>query len=155
MKWRLLCTLLLSTSQTFAEPIWHCSRTALAEKDALFKDDKNQFSIASQSASEGVIGVSLNDLIDVYSGARISISGLPLSACFMTEEEQLTSEALSSLGHETAIIKALSKKSSIVQSNIHQVSNAKQMIACIEKNFPAVGYLDRPIETEAIQPCFK
>lgn len=151
-----VASILMATS-ALAAPVWHCSRSANTDADSNLvatpaKED--QFSIASFNSSADVIGVSVRDLIDIYTGTPVRIGGLPLSACFLLGNEQLTNEALSSLGINHNTIQALARKSNIVHSNVYYVSDEAQMNACITKNFPAVGYLSNPIDTTKIQPCF-
>jgi hypothetical protein len=153
MKWPLICTICICTC-SWSQPIWHCSRStgvvAHVENDA----KEGQFSIASFNSAVEVIGVSINDLIDVYSGLQIRIGGLPLSACFMPSNEPLTSSALTSLGLQPSAIQSLARKSSIVQSNLYLVTNDQQMLSCIEQHFPAVGYLASPTDAHNVSPCF-
>jgi hypothetical protein len=153
MKWPLFFTL-ISLGTAWADPIWHCSRNAQASTNLNAQAHSQEFSIASLNASANVISVSISDLIDVYSGVPVRIGGMPLSACFMSSNETLSTTALSSIGLQASAIQALAKKSAIVQTNLHLASTEKQMLLCIEKHFPAVGYLDEPKETEAVQPCF-
>jgi hypothetical protein len=110
--------------------------------------------LLSFNSSAEVIGVSISDLIDVYSGIPVRIGGMPLSACFMSGNDTLSKTALTSLGLQLSTIQALSKKSAIVQTNLHLVATEGQMVLCIEKHFPAVGYLNEPKETNKLQPCF-
>jgi len=72
----------------------------------------------------------------------------------MPSNQELTSSALTSLGLQTATIQALARKSSIIQSHLFFVTNEKQMMACIAKNYPAVGYLEGPTSTDGVRPCF-
>ena len=137
----------------WAEPIWHCSRNTGAVKDDVVSQS-NQFAIASMGNSEVVIGVSISDLIDVYGGIRVNIGGEPLSACFISGHDEFTASALKSLGLQPSAIQALARKSTIVQSHLYMVTDEKQMRACIERHFPAVGYLSTPTETERLMPCF-
>ena len=153
MKWLLLCVVAINT-YAFADPVWHCSRNTEAEKSALINQQKEQFSIASVNSSVDTIGISINDLIDVYSGIPVRIGGLPLSACFIPSREQLTTTASTALGLQPAAIQALARKSAIIQSNLYFVTNEQQMLSCIAQHFPAVGYLDEPNETNSVQPCF-
>lgn len=153
MKWPLLLSL-ISLGNAWADPVWHCSRSAETNTAVISQTQSQEFSIASFNSSGNVIGVSINDLIDVYSGIPVRIGGIALSACFMPSNDALSTTALTSLGLQASAIQALSKKSAIVQTNLHLVSNEGQMLSCIEKHFPAVGYLDDPKETETVQPCF-
>lgn len=152
MKHSLLLSLLISCS-AIADPVWHCSRNAQAATGAP-TSVQNQFSLASLSSSADVISVSINDLIDVYSGVPVRIGGLPLSACFMLGNGGLTSAALTSLGLQPTAIQALAKRSAIIQSNLYSVTNHSQMLSCIARHFPAVGYLNESNETTEVQPCF-
>jgi hypothetical protein len=153
MKWTLILSL-ITLGTAWADPIWHCSRNAQSSTTLESQSQSQEFSIASFNASANVIGVSINDLIDVYSGIPVRIGGIALSACFMPSNDALSTTALTSLGLQASAIQALSKKSAIVQTNLHLVANEGQMLLCIEKHFPAVGYLDEPKETETVQPCF-
>lgn len=152
---RAAITLLFVVSNTWADPIWQCSRTQeqQAQSPHTSKAD-DQFSIASFGNSSDVIGVSIRDLIDIYSGTPVRIGGLPLSACFMLGDGTLSQTALTSLGLKSQTIQALARKSSIVQNNLFYVSNEEQMLSCIAKNFPAVGYLSAPTEDTNSLPCF-
>lgn len=155
MKWTLLCTLAVSFT-AMADPVWHCSRNIEKGEDVSSSRQakENEFSIASFNSSADVIGVSISDLIDIYSGSPVRIGGLPLSACFMPNQQGLTSAALTSLGLQASSIQALARKSAIVQNNLFFVATEKQMVNCIAQHFPAVGYLDEPTQTSEVQPCF-
>jgi hypothetical protein len=117
-------------------------------------DASEQFSLASMSSAPDVIGVSIRDLIDIYSGVPVRVGALPLSACFMPGQDALSLAALQSLGLQPSAIQALARKSSIVQSNLHLVTDEQQMSACISRHFPAVGYLSKPVDTDKVLPCF-
>jgi hypothetical protein len=146
---------LFAAASVYADPVWHCSRNSNESNAAIATPAvENQFSIASFNSSAEVIGVSVRDLIDVYTGTAVRIGGLPLSACFLVGNDALTVSALTSLGLNLKTIGSLARKSSIVQSNLYHVNDETQMGACIAKNFPAVGYLNKPIETDNYLPCF-
>ncbi len=149
-----LLTLLFHSLAASAQPVWHCSRNATEQQDSALSTQNDQFSIASINSSAETIGVSINDLIDIYSGVPVRVSGIPLSACFMPSDQSLTSAALSSLGLQQSTIQSLARKSTIIQSNIFFVNTPNQMQTCIGKNFPAVGYLNEPLNTDKIHPCF-
>jgi len=153
-----LCTaiaLLFVASNSLADPIWQCSRTQATDaQSAKASKVDDQFSIASFGSSSDVISISIRDLIDIYSGTPVRIGGLPLSACFMLGDGALSQTALTSLGLKSQTIQALARKSSIVQNNLFYVSNEEQMLNCIAKNFPSVGYLSAPKEDENSLPCF-
>lgn len=157
MKRFLSCVLalLFNANTVYADPVWHCSRNNIETSASIATPTpENQFSIASFNSSADVIGVSVRDLIDVYTGTAVRIGGLPLSACFLLGNDELTVSALTSLGLNLKTIESLARKSSIVQSNLYHVHTEAQMGACISKNFPAVGYLNMPIETDNFLPCF-
>lgn len=156
MKSILISLILMGQIATIcAEPVWHCSRNeSNSDAVASITSSADHFSIASVSASEEVINLSLNDLIDIYSGVPVRISGLTLSACFMLGNEELTSQALLSLGLQPSAIQALARKSAIIQSNLFPVTNETQMLSCIATHFPAVGYLQEAKMTQKVQPCF-
>ncbi len=153
VKLPLLCALLMC-NPVWADPVWHCSRNSSPEKNISLEAQQNLFSLAAINPSSDVIGVTLNDLLDVYSGIPVRIGGLPLSACFMPSQKGQTTVALTSLGLKPEAIQALARKSSIIQSPLRSVANEKQMLSCIAQNFPAVGYFEDSTETETVQPCF-
>lgn len=154
MKFGFYCLLLL-TSTTWAGSVFHCSRNSEnSASNYHAPSQENQFSIASVSSAADVINISIRDLIDLYSGHPVHISGKPLSACFMPSNEALTSNALKELGLRVTTIQALSRKNSIVQTNLHLVTDEKQMLQCIGKYFPAVGYASEMTVTELLAPCF-
>lgn len=154
-RWVIFSSLICAVS-TWSEPVWHCSKnTSESALSATAPQlQSNQFSIASFNASNDVIGVSLNDLIDIYSGIPVRVGGVPLSACFMPNNHALTIGALTSLGLEPSAIQALARKSSINQSNLFFVTNETQMLSCIGQHFPAVGYLNEPTNSDVAFPCF-
>jgi hypothetical protein len=146
---------ILAATSALASPVWHCSRSAYNDPNFASTPAKDeQFSIASFNSSADVIGVSVRDLIDIYTGTPVRIGGLSLSACFLMGHEMLTTNALTSLGINLNSIQALARKNNIVNNNLYYVNNETQMVACIAQNFPAVGYLSKPNDTEKIQPCF-
>lgn len=140
---------------TCAESIWHCSRLPKSATEEVAQENtSNQFSLASTSASPDIINISVRDLIDVYSGRPVKVSGEPLSACFLVGNNEISKKILTNLGLNQAVIQSLSKKSSIVQSKLFWVSDDAEMEDCIVKHFPAVGYLANPTSNSAIEPCF-
>jgi hypothetical protein len=148
-----LFVLLVGVNNCWADPVWHCSRNGEQSKGDILAQAE-QFSLASMGSSEDVIGVSIRDLIDVYSGARVKIGGEPLSACFISGEDAVTASALQSLGLKPTAIQAMARKSTIVHSHLYQTTDEAQMKTCMAKHFPAVGYLSEPTETVHFMPCF-
>lgn len=138
-----------------ADTIWHCSRFKESPStQALEIQKSNNFNIASVGATDDVISISVRDLIDVYSGKPVRVSGEPLSACFLVGENKMSADALTSLGLKPSIIQALARKSAIVQAQLYWVSDEEDMMRCITKHFPAVGYLSNPVSNEQIDSCF-
>ena len=154
MKYRtFLLITVLAVSHCWADTVWHCSRLAGATK-AKALSQADQFSMASMGNSDEVIGVSILDLMDVYSGTPVKVGGQALSACFVLGNDAITASALKSLGLKASAAQALARKSTIVQSHLYRVTDEKSMQTCIAKHFPAVGYLSEPTETEHLMPCF-
>lgn len=155
MKRASFCVFAVICNIALADPIWHCSRTKQdGNETSALNSQENEFSIASFNASADTIGVSISDLIDIYSGISVRVGNLPLSACFIPGNQKTTTVALTSLGLQPSVIQALAQKSAIIQSNLHPVTNNSQMVACIAQNYPAVGYLQEATSTDKIQPCF-
>ena len=151
---RIFFLLYVCCTAAFPDAVWHCSRNKVEAEGVTSIVLEDQFSIASFNASVDVIGISINDLIDIYSGVPVRIGGLPLSACFMPSDQNLTSTALESLGLQPSATHALSRKNSIVQSNLFFVNTESQMLTCIAGHFPAVGYMSSAKNTNEVQPCF-
>ena len=154
MRYAFLCLLLLNNA-SWADTTWHCSRNLQnAIHGQIASTEKDQFSIASVGSASDVINVSIRDLLDLYSGSTVYISGITLSACFIPSNRALTSSALNELGLNASTMLALSRKNAIVQKNLHLANDEVGMLKCIENNFPAVGYISTMTETELIAPCF-
>lgn len=134
----------------FADPVWHCSRS-----DVQIADASNDFTLAALTLEREVIRVALRDLHAVYQGVPVRMNaGLPLSACVVGNNSTLTTSALQSLGVTQATLKALAQQNSLNKSNIHVVKDEDAMLSCITKNHPAIGYLSKTTQTEAVGPCF-
>ena len=80
--------------------------------------------------------------------------GLPLSACVLAEESSMTSAALESIGTKPNTIRTILNKAGLSKNNIHMIHAESDMLACISKNHPAIGYLPKATHTEAVGPCF-
>lgn len=150
---------LLIASASQAQSIWHCSRQSDLGQSGLDADQAEQssddtFQIASMGSNPEVIGITLRDLIDVYSGMPVRIGGKPLTACFNNDNSATSTDALSTLGLNANAMSALARKSAIVRSQLQWVSNDEDMMRCITRNFPAVGYFPEPKDTDGISPCF-
>lgn len=138
----------------WGESIWHCSKMPTDGPQQSAAAQQDQFSIASLGGNSEVIGVSIRDLIDAYTGTVVNLGGVPLSACFWAGEEKLTASALLSLGLQPSAAMSLTRKSAIIQNNIHIVTSESQMMQCIADKYPAVGYLPSSKETDKVSPCF-
>jgi hypothetical protein len=146
-------------SAAHAQIVWHCSKqgamsvmpsvetTATIEREDVFQ-------IASMGSNPDVIGITLSDLIDVYSGLPVRIGGRPLKACFLNDNGPSSRDMLESLGLNANSMSALARKSAIVRSQLEWVSNEDDMMRCMIKNHPAVGYFTEPHETDEVAPCF-
>jgi hypothetical protein len=137
-------------AQNKVEAIWHCSKMPASEVVAQGSDSF----MASTVSPNGTIVVTLEDLLTVYSGYPVRVSGQPLFACFMPGEEALSVHALNSLGLSSAAMQMLSRRSAIVQRHLKLVTDENEMLACTEKNIPAFGYLSKPTFNDKIAPCF-
>lgn len=118
-------------------------------------DDDNFTSMdLSTSGANGAIGVTLEDLVAVYSGYPVRISGMPLVACFMPGQSPLSKDALLSLGLNASAMQMLARKSAIVQRQLRVVTDEREMQSCMARYFPAFGYLSSPVQSEKFTPCF-
>ena len=142
-------------SPALAETVWHCSRTPVLDVAIDNRPDPGDlFTLAQQGVADDVIRISVRDLIDVYSGVNVRLSGVPLSACFMPVNDSTTVKALRALGLSADVLSALARKSAIAQSHLYRVSDETEMKVCIARHQPAVGYLSRSQSTEQLAPCF-
>ena len=114
-----------------ADAVWHCSKkneSTQISGELNTTTQADEFSIASINSSYAVIGVSIRDLIDIYSGVPVSLGGVPLSACFIPSNEKISSAALISLGLQPSAIQVLSRRSAIVESHIYAAPSIQQML---------------------------
>lgn len=151
------CLLLAGASQ--AQSVWHCSKHAdaslMGEAGQLAEPaDHDTFQIAALSNHVDVIGITLRDLMDVYAGVPVRISGEPLTACFNNDSSSGNLEALSSLGLNPNVMTALARDASLVRSQLVAVNNPAHMQSCIERHYPAVGYFTQALDSNQISPCF-
>lgn len=144
----------LTSTTVAADAHWHCSRLPPTVGEAGTAPDEGSFQLASMGNRQLSIGITLTDLIEVYEGKPIWVSGRRLNACFMPGDSPLSQQALQSLGLNAALMQLQARKSAIVASHLHLVTDEAGMQACIAKNFPAVGYLSQEIGTEQVVPCF-
>ncbi len=138
---------------------WHCSKqtalTDVGQPVSLAQTaSEDTFQIASMSIDADVIGLTLRDIMDVYSGVPVRVSGRPLTACFINDQSNAGREMLEALGLNASTMSALSRKSAIVRSQLEWVSNEEGMLRCMVKHAPAVGYFREPKDTDDIAPCF-
>lgn len=147
--------IVLLASPVFAQTVWHCSRMPTVD---VMTDNRaapgDLFTLAEQGGADDVIQISVRDLIDVYSGVNVRLSGVPLSACFMPVNNASTVKALRDLGLSADVLSALARKSAIAQSHLYRVTDEAEMKACIAQHQPAVGYLSQTHNTEQLAPCF-
>lgn len=152
--WRLFLWMFF-VSPVFAQTVWHCSRMSAVD---MAMDNRpgpgDLFTLAEQGGNGDVIPISVRDLIDVYSGVHVRLSDVPLSACFMPVNSELTTTALQDLGLSTNVLSALARKSAIAKSNLYRVTDEADMKSCIARHQPAVGYLSQAYNTEQLAPCF-
>jgi hypothetical protein len=80
----------------------------------------------------------------------VRVGGMPLSACFLVGNDVLTSSALASLDLSLAPLQAMARKSNVVQNNSHIATDEPQMLNCVAKNFPAMGYASQPNESKDV-----
>lgn len=156
--WAIAATCLL-TGVAHAQIVWHCSKQQALSASPLPEtiatvEQNDLFQIASMGSNPEVIGITLRDLMDVYSGLPVRIGGRPLKACFLNDNGTSNRDMLESLGLNANSMSALARKSAIVRSHLEWVSNEADMMRCMNKNHPAVGYFTEPHETDEVAPCF-
>ena len=140
----------LAWAEPGVEAVWHCTRNPIE----LAQGPAEDFGLGAVSSEHDTIRVSLQDLIAVYSGYPLRVSGRPLFACFMPDNEALSLEALDSLGLNASALQILARRSAIVQRQLEIVTNEVQMQRCMERNAPAFGYLPSALINEKVAPCF-
>lgn len=141
-----------------AELVWHCSRfprvTETVSADQPSAEAEMPFQIATLS-NTNVVGISLKNLMDVYSGVTVYIDeGKPLMACFRNDGSAISRAALASLGLNEDTMMALARKSSIARSHLEWVSDEVGMQRCMRRNYPAVGYFKGEQDIAEVAPCF-
>jgi hypothetical protein len=151
----MLAGLMVLGLPVWADAVWHCSRTPAVDVATDSRPDPGDlFTLAEQGVADNVIRISVRDLIDVYSGVSVRLSGVPLSACFMPVNDPVTGKTLRALGLSVDVLSALARKSAIAKSHLYRVTNEEEMKTCIARNQPAVGYLTQAQVTEKLAPCF-
>jgi hypothetical protein len=133
-----------------ARAIWHCSRNAADAQTTAEVAIQNEFKLSSMDT----IGVTLTDLINVYSGKDVRLGNMPLIGCFMPGQDDLSNDILKSLDLKPYVLQKLKATSSIVQSQVVTVTDEQQMQACLNKYFPAFGYFSSETVTDKFAPCF-
>ena len=148
-----LCASALMTGEASAaestQAIWHCSKTSATQTPT-----SNPELSFGAGAEHGTIAVTLDDLLAVYSGYPVRLSGQPLFACFMPGQEDLSESALASLGLNASAMQMLSRRSAIVQRNLKLVTDEAEMLQCMNRHAPSFGYLSQATVTEKVAPCF-
>lgn len=142
----------LAVGQASAEAVWHCSRQPAPAAEP--PGDDFGFGLGAVASGHHTISVTLNDLIAVYSGYPLRVSGKPLFACFMPGDEALSLSALNSMGLNASALQILSRRSAIVQRQLEIVTGEAQMHRCMERNAPAFGYFPTEVINTKVAPCF-
>lgn len=146
----LLCAAsVLFCLSVMADTVWHCSRT-----DVQVANASDNFTLAALDTEREVMRISLKDLYAIYQGKTVKVSGIQVSACFIGTNDAVTQNAMRSIGADTRVLERLSSQGSLVQSHIYQVLNEKDMLACMTKHQPAIGYFSKTTQHEAVGPCF-
>lgn len=131
-----------------AEPVWHCSRT-----DVQVANASDNFTLAALDVEREVMRISISDLYAAYQGTPVKASGQQVSACFVGgKDDPTTQEAMQSIGADVKTLEQLSRQS--IRSRIYQVQDESEMLACMSKHYPAIGYFSKPQHHEAVGPCF-
>lgn len=141
---------LMAPLRSTAEAIWHCSRTSVVEVSQTDVQAQEEFRLSSFDA----VSVTLQDLLDVYTGRDVKLGPYSLKACFMHGDDPLSTDALLSLGLKSHVMQKMAAKNAIVQSHLQVVTDEQQMLQCMERNFPVFGYLSKETVTEKVVPCF-
>lgn len=137
----------LFSASAWATPIWHCSRS-----DVQIANAADDFSLAALNVEREVIRLSLRDLYNVYQGTPVKLSGgFALSACVVGNDAVLTKTSMRSIGTKLPFT---AQQSTVTKNNIKIVADESAMLNCIAKNHPAIGYLSKATDTEAVGPCF-
>lgn len=147
-----LCTflsILFISPNLLAEPVWHCSRT-----DVQVANAADNFNLAALDTEREVMHISLRDLYGVYQGQTIKASGMVVSACFVGPDNPLTKVAMKSIGAEPRVLEKLARQSNLVGTHVYMVLSEQEMLACMTKHRPAIGYMPQTTHNEAVGPCF-
>ena len=135
------------TMTAHAQYVWHCTRTSVQVADA-----SDNFTLASLNLE--VIQISIRDLYAAYQGHQVMASGQKVSACFMDGNHETTKAAMRSLGVSPQAVRALSRSNQITPTSLFLVKNEQEMMACMDKHAPAIGYLSEPNQSAIAGPCF-
>ncbi len=139
----------LCATRALADPVWHCTRSGVQVADA-----SNNFNLAALDTEHEVMRISLRDLYSAYQGTTVKASGMVVSACFVGGNHAMTQTAMKSIGAVPQVLEKLSSKNALTRSSIYMVQNEQDMLACMTKHKPAIGYLPESTHTETIGPCF-
>jgi hypothetical protein len=134
-----------ATANLHAEPIWHCSKNTSTVQ--AINDD---FLAKPNQVGASIIRLEIRDLYDAYQNIPVYLGKQILTACFLAENNSISQDALSGIGADLEEIKAISKEN----PHLVKVSNEAEMIACIGKHHPAVGYVSGIIDSQWVGPCF-
>jgi hypothetical protein len=117
-------------------------------------DAGDNFTLAALETEREVMRISLRDLFAAYQGTPVKISGMMVSACFVSGDDSDTQTALKSIGADPLVLAKLSHKSTLINHHVYMVQSSKDMLTCMTKHQPAIGYFPAVMHTEAVGPCF-
>lgn len=131
-----------------AEPIWHCSRSLNTPPTPV----KENFLKAEDGQSNEVIRLTIRDLYDAYQDIPVYLGKSVLSACFLATNDAVSKSVLEGIGTDQNEIKKLATQSN--SKRLIMVKDEVEMLSCIAKHHPAIGYASGLVNTAAIGPCF-
>lgn len=135
------------------DAVWHCSKhTQAAFAEVPASDLEQSFGLSSSKTD--TLDLSLNDLFDAYNGQSVVLGQAPLTACFMYGHGPLNQAAAKHIGMNWASLQYLARPHHSNATQIHMVHSEKEMLQCIAKHYPAVGYLSQTVVTSTVGPCF-
>ncbi len=132
----------------YSETIWHCSRS----HDAPVQTAKDNYLNRLDGQSHEVIRLTIRDLYDAYQGVPVYLGKTVLSACFMATNDEESKSALEGIGTDQAEIRAIAQQTH--SKFLIMVHDESEMLSCIAKNHPSIGYVSGAVNTSAIGPCF-
>lgn len=151
----LYAAIVLTQMQSYAQPVWHCSRNKHAGSTDLASDQGSGVpAVFELSSANDTLVLALPDLHSAYSGHPVKIDNKPLAACFLNNGNLVHVQAMQQIGVNPAVPASLAKKTAIVNSYLFAVNDEAGMLLCIDRHYPAIGYLPKPTQTDEVAPCF-